>query len=348
MGDAADGRLGLTFSHSESTGAAVEADLILPPLVPTRPRADGWTPQRQRDFLEALAGSGSVSGAARSVGMSRESAYVLRRRADARGFAQAWDAARLLAAEHLVDLAWDRAVQGELRPLVWHGEVVGEVRHYDNRLLLGLIAQNRKVLAEQGLIAPSEVTAAVAADWPAALDRAARGEALDEAAARGRAQDQAERVTECGAVEDGPLSGPGIPAPLAPITDGYGHELAEPQQLCIGLYTITWDTQRAQWLTNWPAPAHWAGDEYRRLDGDRLAPIARCADDPGSTAQGEPWPEAEHYARTLSAEEEAGLERLDADEERARAGRLALYRRAAFGLATPAERASLAAAGWPG
>ncbi|MFM5894152.1 MAG: hypothetical protein ACKOQM_06940, partial [Novosphingobium sp.] len=124
-------------------------DIILPPLVPTRPRSDGWTPQRQRDFLEALAGSGSVAAAARSVGMSREAAYALRRRADARGFAQAWDAARLLAAEHLVDLAWDRAVQGELRPLVYHGEVVAEVRHYYNRLLLGLIAQNRALLAPE-------------------------------------------------------------------------------------------------------------------------------------------------------------------------------------------------------
>lgn len=145
------------------------------PVVPLRPRDDGWTPARQRAFLEALASCGSVAAAARRVGMSRESAYALRRRSDARGFAQAWDAARLLAAEHLVDLAWDRAVQGEVRPLVYHGEVVGEVRHYDNRLLLGLIAQNRKVLVEQGLADPPEVTAAVAADWDAALTRAEQG-----------------------------------------------------------------------------------------------------------------------------------------------------------------------------
>lgn len=190
MDDAADGRFGLTFSHSDTAGAAAEADIILPPLVPTLPRADGWTAQRQRDFLEALASCGSVGAAARRVGMSRESAYALRRRADARGFAQAWDAARLLAAEHLVDLAWDRAVEGELRPLVYHGEVVGEVRHYDNRLLLGLIAQNRKVLVEQGLVAPPEVTAAVALDWEAALERAERGEALEEVDVLRQAQDE--------------------------------------------------------------------------------------------------------------------------------------------------------------
>ena len=62
--------------------------------VPVRQRDDRWTAERQRGFLECLAATGSVTVAARSVAMSRESAYVLRRRVDARGFAQAWDAAR--------------------------------------------------------------------------------------------------------------------------------------------------------------------------------------------------------------------------------------------------------------
>ena len=47
--------------------------------VPTRQRDDGWSPARQRAFLEALASCGSVSAAARVVGLSRESAYALRR-----------------------------------------------------------------------------------------------------------------------------------------------------------------------------------------------------------------------------------------------------------------------------
>ncbi len=58
-----------------------------------KPRADGWTPARQLAFLETLARTRSVSAAAKSVGMSREGAYRLRRRADAGLFAAAWDRA---------------------------------------------------------------------------------------------------------------------------------------------------------------------------------------------------------------------------------------------------------------
>jgi hypothetical protein len=61
--------------------------------VPTRGRADGWTPHRQADFIGFLAETGSVAEAARRVGLSKESAYRLRRRRGAEGFARAWDEA---------------------------------------------------------------------------------------------------------------------------------------------------------------------------------------------------------------------------------------------------------------
>lgn len=60
--------------------------------VPVRARKDGWTPVRQADFLGALAETGSVAQAARRVGLSRETAYRLRRKPGAGGFAAAWDA----------------------------------------------------------------------------------------------------------------------------------------------------------------------------------------------------------------------------------------------------------------
>jgi hypothetical protein len=67
----------------------------VPPFypVPTRTRRDGWTPQRQADFLGMLAETGSVMGAREAVGMSRRSAYALRARAEAGSFAAVWDAA---------------------------------------------------------------------------------------------------------------------------------------------------------------------------------------------------------------------------------------------------------------
>ena len=42
-------------------------------------RHDGWTPARQRAFIEALADTGSVSRAAGQVNMASEGAYALRR-----------------------------------------------------------------------------------------------------------------------------------------------------------------------------------------------------------------------------------------------------------------------------
>ncbi|NUT00176.1 MAG: hypothetical protein HOP96_04295 [Sphingomonas sp.] len=55
------------------------------------PRSEGWTPSRQLDFLEKLARTRCVSTAAKSVGMSRESAYRLRGRSSSALFAAAWD-----------------------------------------------------------------------------------------------------------------------------------------------------------------------------------------------------------------------------------------------------------------
>lgn len=66
----------------------------VPPFlpVPLRARANGWTSERQARFIGLLAETGSVAEAARRVGMGRESAWRLRRRAEAASFAHAWDA----------------------------------------------------------------------------------------------------------------------------------------------------------------------------------------------------------------------------------------------------------------
>jgi len=54
-------------------------------------RRDGWTATRQLGFLDALVGTRSVTRAAASVGMSRESAYRLRARDQGGLFAALWD-----------------------------------------------------------------------------------------------------------------------------------------------------------------------------------------------------------------------------------------------------------------
>jgi hypothetical protein len=56
-------------------------------------RRDGWTADRQLRFLDALAHTRSIAKAAAFVGMSRESAYRLRKRRDGALFGALWDRA---------------------------------------------------------------------------------------------------------------------------------------------------------------------------------------------------------------------------------------------------------------
>jgi molybdenum-dependent DNA-binding transcriptional regulator ModE len=53
-----------------------------------------WTYAKSLAFLAALARSGKVAAAARSVGMSRQSAYRLRARLSGTRFAAAWSQAQ--------------------------------------------------------------------------------------------------------------------------------------------------------------------------------------------------------------------------------------------------------------
>lgn len=100
--------------------------------VPVRARRDGWTPDRQRAFIGALAESRNVAAAARAVGKSWQTAYRLRARADAAGFAAAWDAA--LAGPALDRPVTGRALGGVARPVTWRGRRIGEHRRFDERL----------------------------------------------------------------------------------------------------------------------------------------------------------------------------------------------------------------------
>jgi hypothetical protein len=69
--------------------------------VPVKPRRDGWTPERQVGFIEALAACGCVTDAAARVGMASDGAYDLLLREGSASFRGAWDAALDYAAERL-------------------------------------------------------------------------------------------------------------------------------------------------------------------------------------------------------------------------------------------------------
>jgi hypothetical protein len=114
-----------------------------PNLPARRPRHDGWTAQRQEAFLKALAASGCVTHAARSVGMSRQSAHNLYNRPSAFAFRRAYDAALDCALRLVEDEAWSRAIEGVPRPIFFQGEQVGEYRHYDEKLTMFLLRTRR-------------------------------------------------------------------------------------------------------------------------------------------------------------------------------------------------------------
>ena len=118
----------------------------IPPFhpVPIRPRGDGWTVTRQAQFIGMLAQTGSVLAAAEAVGMGRESAYRLRRRPGAAGFAAAWDAA-LKKPHKRVDLASAKATglspaqrfaSGLIQVVVYRGRFTACTRKQDTNALL--------------------------------------------------------------------------------------------------------------------------------------------------------------------------------------------------------------------
>ncbi|UVO51344.1 hypothetical protein M0208_12805 [Sphingomonas sp. SUN019] len=109
-----------------------------------RPRADGWTPEVQRTFIEALADTGLVSTACEAVDMSVQSAYRLRRAPGAEGFAHAWEAATAAAATRLIDVAFTRAIQGVDVPVFDRdGCRIGAKWQYNDRLLMFLLRAYR-------------------------------------------------------------------------------------------------------------------------------------------------------------------------------------------------------------
>ena len=113
------------------------------PFLHPCPRRNSITPDRQRAFIAALAASGSVRQAARAIGASMEALYNLRARGGAEEFAAAWEKAIDLGIARLEDTALARAIEGEMRPIVARGEVIGEYRVHNEALVMFLLRHRR-------------------------------------------------------------------------------------------------------------------------------------------------------------------------------------------------------------
>lgn len=114
--------------------------------VPRRYRHDGWTADRQRAFIAALAETGSVTHAAARINMAKEGAYQLRLKDPSGEFRAAWAAALAHGVQRLTDIAIDRAIEGVAVPVFYKGEKVGERRWHDNRLLMFLLRHHLPAL----------------------------------------------------------------------------------------------------------------------------------------------------------------------------------------------------------
>jgi len=101
---------------------------VLPAFAPVprkTNRHDGWTPERQKAFIEALADTGCVTRSARMVNMAQANCYALRRAPGAEGFRRAWDAALDFGLARIKDLAFERAIEGQLVPVFVAGKLMG-------------------------------------------------------------------------------------------------------------------------------------------------------------------------------------------------------------------------------
>lgn len=137
---------------------AAPSDTPPPPTDPQKPyrvRHDGWTVQRQNDFIEALGRTGCVRDAARVAGISWNSAYKFRER-DA-DFAERWESALRRAKTPLGEVAWKRAVEGEKQDVWYHGKVVGQRVKHANDVLRLLIQRDDNGAGRdaQGRFAPA-------------------------------------------------------------------------------------------------------------------------------------------------------------------------------------------------
>lgn len=119
-------------------------------LTDSRKRRAGWSAERQRIFLGALAETGSVHLASAAARLTARSAHRLRARSQE--FAAAWATAEQLAAGRLAALAFDRAIHGRIEQTWRGGDLISERRLPSDQLLMWLLAR----LDPQRFAAPSE------------------------------------------------------------------------------------------------------------------------------------------------------------------------------------------------
>jgi len=125
-----------------------DGPIAFDPVPRLRKRRDGWTPETQRAFIDALAACGCVARAARAVGRTPRSAYRLLESEGAESFADAWDQAIARGVEALRWNALDRALNGAWVPVVRRGRIVSFEHRRSDRLAIALLSGRNASVAD--------------------------------------------------------------------------------------------------------------------------------------------------------------------------------------------------------
>lgn len=112
---------------------------VFAPVPREKDRSNGWKPQVQRAFIEALAETGSVQAACRRVGRATHGVYALRRHPQAEEFRRAWDLALDFGIRRIEDAAMDRALYGSEEQVFYHGDLKAVRRRYNERLVMFML-----------------------------------------------------------------------------------------------------------------------------------------------------------------------------------------------------------------
>jgi hypothetical protein len=138
---------------------------ITPPLPDTIPtpdpqrRVDGWSPARQRRFLEILAATGVIMLACEGVRITARSAYTLRIRHDGAAFRLGWDAAILIKDPDNYEVRRHR---------------------HDNRLAMSMLARLDRMADSPPEGSDAALARVVAQDFTAYLDLICPAEEADK------------------------------------------------------------------------------------------------------------------------------------------------------------------------
>lgn len=138
---------------SQGPGTDIAPHIPFDPVPRLRKRRSGWTEERQRGFIEALAQCGSVRAAAAHVGCSARTAYRLLDADGADSFAAAWDQALNFGRARIESEALERALNGAFVPVYRRGKLVRvEYRRCDKLAIAMLGGQDHRSLADSGAV----------------------------------------------------------------------------------------------------------------------------------------------------------------------------------------------------